>query len=213
VNPRGTGDGPLLRPGKRCLDVILGSVCLMAAAPLIGVCALTVRITSRGPAIFRQDRVGVGGEVFRIYKLRTMVDDAERLLPNLQYLNVHSNHGDTRMFKLEKDPRVTSVGRWMRRFSIDELPQLLNVVVGDMSLVGPRPLLPEEDRHVLGVARDRLRVRPGITGPWQVRGRNALPFERMLELDIDYVRTMSMVGDVKLLVQTIPAALRGEPDY
>jgi lipopolysaccharide/colanic/teichoic acid biosynthesis glycosyltransferase len=196
---------------KRVFDVVTATVGLAVAAPVIAASAAVVKLTSPGPAVFTQVRVGADGHLFRIYKLRTMVGDAEERLPELQHLNIHQTHGNTGMFKLSGDPRVTPVGRALRRLSLDELPQLVNVIRGEMSLVGPRPLLPEEDRNVHGEARDRLRVRPGITGPWQVMGRNSLSFDRMLDLDLDYVRRPSMRRDLELLARTIPAVVRGEP--
>ena len=196
---------------KRAFDVVVATVGLAIAAPLIAAGAAVVKLTSPGPAFFTQVRVGENGRLFRIYKLRTMVGDAEQRLAGLQHLNIHQAHGDTSMFKLSRDPRVTPVGRTLRRLSLDELPQLANVLKGDMSVVGPRPLLPEEDRNVQGEARDRRLVRPGITGPWQVTGRNALSFDQMLDLDLDYVQRPSLLRDLGFLARTVPAVIRGEP--
>ncbi len=161
--------------------------------------------------LYSQVRIGRNGAPFRIYKLRTMRADAERGLADVLHLNVHARVlGDARIYKIAADPRVTKVGRFLRRFSLDELPQLVNVIKGEMSLVGPRPLTPEEDRHVVGAARRRSAVAPGITGPWQVLGRNAIPFEEMMRLDCAYVSDCSLATDLRLLVRTIPAVLRGE---
>jgi len=196
---------------KRALDVAGASLGLVAAAPLLALSALAIKCTSRGPVLYSQVRIGKEGAPFRIYKLRTMRADAELRLAEVMHLNVHARDlGDGRMYKIADDPRVTKVGRFLRRFSLDELPQLVNVVKGEMSLVGPRPLTPAEDCHVVGPARRRSSVLPGVTGPWQVLGRNAIPFEEMMWLDCMYVGRWSFATDLRLLARTIPAVLRGE---
>lgn len=196
---------------ERAFNLAGASLGLVAAAPLLALSAVAIKCTSRGPVLYSQVRIGKDGAPFRIYKLRTMRADAELRLADVMHLNVHARDlGDERMYKIADDPRVTKVGRFLRRFSLDELPQLVNVIKGDMSLVGPRPLTPTEDSHVVGQARRRSSVAPGITGPWQVLGRNAIPFEEMVRLDCAYVSRRSLATDLKLLARTIPAVLRGE---
>jgi lipopolysaccharide/colanic/teichoic acid biosynthesis glycosyltransferase len=156
-------------------------------------------------------RRGARDSVFSLYKFRTMVADADERKSELEDLNKHVREGgDPRMFKIENDPRVTRVGRILRRYMLDELPQFINVLKGDMSLVGPRPLILEEDRHVTAWARKRLDLKPGMTGLWQVLGRQAISFEEMVKLDYLYVTTWSLGGDLRLLFQTIPIVLKGE---
>jgi exopolysaccharide biosynthesis polyprenyl glycosylphosphotransferase len=194
---------------KRILDVGLSVVGLVCLAPLFAAVAIAIKLDSPGPVFFRQKRVGTKNRTFDIIKFRTMVPDAEDQKASLAHLNKHAIAGvDARMFKIENDPRVTAIGRWLRRTSIDELPQLVNVVRGDMSLVGPRPLILDEDRHVDLWARNRLRLQPGLTGLWQVLGRDDIPFSEMVQLDYLYVTTWSLRADVKLLLQTLPALLR-----
>jgi len=196
---------------KRCLDVAGGLLGLALLSPFLALIAIAIRRTSPGGALYTQVRVGKDGTRFRIYKLRTMVEDADTRLDEVMHLNVHaSEFGDGRLYKIVDDPRVTRLGAFLRRFSLDELPQLVNVVKGEMSLVGPRPLAPIEDQHVVGWARTRRSVRPGLTGPWQVLGRNAIPFQEMMRLDCAYVSRWSFARDLALLARTVPAALRGE---
>lgn len=191
---------------KRGLDFSLALVLLTLMLPLLAVTALLVRLTSPGPVLFAQERVGLGKRKFRLYKFRTMVDGAEAQLDELEHLNEVSGP----VFKIKNDPRITPLGRWLRKTSIDELPQLINVVLGDMSLVGPRPLPVrdyegfDQDRH-----RRRFSVRPGITCLWQVKGRNAIPFEEWMALDMEYIDRWSFWMDLKILAQTVPAVLRG----
>jgi lipopolysaccharide/colanic/teichoic acid biosynthesis glycosyltransferase len=175
-------------------------------APVLLLVAVIVKLDSRGPAIFRHRRVGTGGRPFWMLKFRTMVDGAEALKPSLAHLN-HS--GDPRFFKIRNDPRVSRVGRWMRRWSLDELPQLWNVLTGEMSLVGPRPF-PESDFMDYQVHHfARLGAKPGITGLWQVNGRSDVAdFEEVVALDTTYVREWSVLLDVKILFQTVPAVIR-----
>jgi lipopolysaccharide/colanic/teichoic acid biosynthesis glycosyltransferase len=152
-------------------------------------------------------RMGCGNKTFRIFKFRSMRADAEEQKQAVAHLNKHlANGGDPRMFKIPNDPRITRVGAWLRRFSLDELPQLLNVVRGEMSLVGPRPLILEEDRHVFDWARHRLDLRPGITGLWQVLGRDGIPFDEMVRLDYLYVTGWSLGSDLRLIARTLPIA-------
>jgi exopolysaccharide biosynthesis polyprenyl glycosylphosphotransferase len=193
---------------KQTMDVLLAAVGLIALAPLFGLLACVIKLDSRGPVFFRQVRMGGDGTPFRIFKFRTMVNDAEERKAALRSLNKHAEPGsDSRMFKVPNDPRVTKVGVFLRRYSLDELPQLLNVLKGEMSLVGPRPLILDEHRHVSEWARKRMNLKPGITGLWQVLGRSDIPFEEMVKLDYLYVTTWSVWQDCRLLFRTVPAVL------
>jgi exopolysaccharide biosynthesis polyprenyl glycosylphosphotransferase len=192
---------------KRLLDIALASIALLLVSPLLAAAAIAIKLDSPGPVFFRQRRRGYGERVFRIVKFRTMTVDAEERKASLQHLNKHAE-GDARMFKIDDDPRLTRVGRVLRRYSLDELPQLLNVLWGDMSLVGPRPLILEEDQHVVDWRRRRVRLKPGITGLWQVLGRDEIPFEEMVKLDYLYVGSWSILADVKLILRTIPILFR-----
>ena len=195
---------------KRTADISLSVVALALLTPAFAVVALAIKLDSRGPVFFRQVRMGSGNKTFRITKFRTMAADAEERKPEVAHLNQHLAPGaDARMFKVPDDPRVTRVGRTMRRYSLDELPQLINVLMGQMSLVGPRPLILDEDQHVERWARERLNLKPGITGPWQVLGRNGIPFEEMVRLDYLYVTSWALLGDLKLIGRTVPVLLRG----
>jgi lipopolysaccharide/colanic/teichoic acid biosynthesis glycosyltransferase len=197
--------------GKRALDLCLAGLALAVLAPLLLLIAVAIRGESAGPVLYTQVRAGRGRRPFRVYKFRTMVADADELLDDVLHLNLHAGErGDPRLYKIPADPRVTRVGAFLRRHSLDELPQLVNVVKGDMSLVGPRPLMLVEDQHVCGPAAIRAAVRPGITGPWQVRGRNDLSFEEMMMLDRGYVADRSLTGDLRLLLQTVPVVLRAQ---
>jgi exopolysaccharide biosynthesis polyprenyl glycosylphosphotransferase len=196
---------------KRCFDLAVGLAILIALAPLFAIVAVLIKFDSSGPVFFRQKRIGAEGKPFLIFKFRTMTSDAEEQKDQVAHLNVHADRGgDPRMFKIRDDPRVTALGKLLRRFSLDEFPQLLNVVRGEMSLVGPRPLILEEDAHVEAWARRRLALKPGMTGLWQVSGRNSLPFEEMVRLDYLYVTTWSLTRDLQLIFRTFPLVFRGE---
>jgi exopolysaccharide biosynthesis polyprenyl glycosylphosphotransferase len=196
---------------KRAADVTVAAVALVLLAPLFALVALAIKLDSNGPIFFRQLRMGGAGKTFQILKFRTMAVDAEQRKAEVAYLNKHArNGGDPRMFKIVGDPRVTRVGRVLRRYMLDELPQLLNVLRGEMSLVGPRPLILDEDRYVDGWARKRLDLKPGMTGLWQVLGRSEIPFEEMVKLDYVYVTSWSLWNDIRLLLRTIPLVARGE---
>jgi exopolysaccharide biosynthesis polyprenyl glycosylphosphotransferase len=190
---------------KRALDVVISLSALAITAPLLALIALAIRLDSRGPAIFVQRRAGRGGRPFRIYKFRTMSADAERRLAEV----VSIDDLPEPAFKLNGDPRVTRVGRRLRRFSLDELPQLWNVLRGDMSLVGPRPEQIELVRRYRPEHLFRLNVKPGITGPMQVFGRGELSFAERLAVEVDYVENLSVTRDLRILAQTIPAIARG----
>jgi exopolysaccharide biosynthesis polyprenyl glycosylphosphotransferase len=192
------------RVAKAVLDRVLAGLGLLVLAPLLVPVALAIRIGSPGPALFRQVRIGRDGHEFRVVKFRTMYVDAERRLAGLRA----RNETDGLLFKILGDPRITRAGRFLRRTSIDELPQLLNVLRGDMSLVGPRPL-PVKDSDFTGDVRRRLLVRPGITGLWQVNGRSQLTWDDAVRLDLYYVENWSIALDVTILVRTVGAVLRG----
>jgi exopolysaccharide biosynthesis polyprenyl glycosylphosphotransferase len=203
---RGLGNAARLL--KRTMDIAVSAVALFVLSPLFCLVALLIKLDSPGPVLFRQRRVGAGGDEFQILKFRTMVRDADGQKGVVAHLNEHGD-GDCRMFKIRDDPRVTRVGHVLRRLSIDELPQLLNVLEGTMSLVGPRPLIPSEDEYVLDWARERLALRPGMTGLWQVLGRSEIPFEEMVRLDYIYVTNWSLWHDLRLICGTVPAMLKG----
>jgi len=190
---------------KRIVDLIGSSCALVVAAPLMIAIAITIKRDSPGPILFAQERVGLGGRRFRMLKFRTMRNGADAEKKALAHLN---HTGDPRLFKIPNDPRVTNLGRRLRRWSLDELPQLWNVLVGDMSLVGPRPFFESdletyEDDHFR-----RLGTKPGITGLWQVSGRSGIvDFERVVALDTEYVRNWSLLLDLRILFRTVPAVL------
>jgi exopolysaccharide biosynthesis polyprenyl glycosylphosphotransferase len=199
---------------KRMLDLVGSALGLLFLLPLFAVVAIVIKLTSPGPVFFRQVRVGIGGRTFRIYKFRTMSQDAEARKAEFAHLNKHvAPGGDGKMFKIPSDPRVTGVGRFLRRYSLDELPQLVNVLKGEMSLVGPRPLILDEDELVHAWARDRLKLKPGMTGLWQVLGRTDIPFEEMTKLDYLYVMGWSLRNDLSLILRTIPAVFRTQKAY
>jgi lipopolysaccharide/colanic/teichoic acid biosynthesis glycosyltransferase len=197
--------------GKRILDLFGASVALVVLLFPMLLVATVIRATSPGPAIFSQRRVGRHGKVFTLYKFRTMQKDAPALFPKIAHLNDQGSGSVT--FKMAKDPRITPVGRWLRRSSVDELPQLWNVLIGDMSLVGPRPPLPTEVMHYTDGQRRRLRTRPGLTGLSQVSGRADLPFEQQVQLDLHYLQYRTVVLDFFILVKTVPAVVSGRGAY
>ncbi|MGB8064193.1 MAG: sugar transferase [Candidatus Sulfotelmatobacter sp.] len=191
---------------KRILDVVISLALLIVLAPTLAIIALLVKLTSEGLILFRQERIGRNKRRFLIYKFRTMVADAEKLMPQVEALNEARGP----VFKIKNDPRITPIGRFLRRTSLDELPQLVNVLIGDMSLVGPRPL-PVRDYEGFNEdwQRRRFSVRPGITCLWQVNGRSDIPFEHWMRLDLQYLDEWSIWLDMKILAQTIPAVLKG----
>ena len=189
---------------KRGMDLLIAGPLLILVTPLLGILALAIKLESRGPVFFAQERVGKEGRHFRLFKLRTMAADAEARRAELTALST-----DAGWLKLDHDPRITRIGRSLRRLSLDELPQLWNVVRGEMSLVGPRPLIPAEDDHVEAWARRRLDLTPGITGYWQVLGRTRIPFEEMVKLDYLYVMNWSLWEDVRLMLRTLPVVIAG----
>lgn len=194
---------------KRTLDIIGSAAALIVLSPLLLLLALIVRLDG-GPAIFAQTRVGRFGQEFKMFKFRSMRPDAEKYLAELLAANQHAQ-GVT--FKIKHDPRVTRIGHWLRRFSLDELPQFYNVFLGDMSLVGPRPPVPREVAlYTLGDRR-RLAVKPGITCLWQIGGRANIDFPGQVRLDVDYIESQSLRQDLRILVRTVPAVLFGPGAY
>jgi exopolysaccharide biosynthesis polyprenyl glycosylphosphotransferase len=187
---------------KRTFDAAGAAVGLVLLAPLLALLALAIRLDSRGPATYRQTRIGRDGRPFTMFKLRTMVDGADALKPALHAINEADG-----LFKIADDPRLTRVGRWLRCFSLDELPQLVNVVRGEMSLVGPRPLVRDDDARITGLDRRRLYLTPGMTGPWQVLGSARVPLAEMIKLDYLYVAGWSLWSDIKILLRTVPYVL------
>ena len=194
---------------KRALDIVAAGTALVAMAPLLAAVAVAIKLDSRGPILFRQQRAGRGGEVFELLKFRSMYPNAED-----RKLELASDNDDGVMFKMQADPRITRVGRLLRRYSLDELPQLWNVLRGEMSLVGPRPLiLPETDALSEDWHLRRLELRPGLTGPWQINGRSETPFHEMVRFDYQYVAGWSLARDLEILLATMPAVLSGRGAY
>lgn len=188
---------------KRLFDIVFSSLILAVLSPLLLVTALLVKATSKGPIFFKQTRVGRGGRYFTCYKFRSMCVDAEAKKKELMHLNEASGP----VFKMKRDPRITPVGGFIRKFSIDELPQFFNVLRGEMSVVGPRPPIPAEVNHYSQEQRGRLAVKPGITCLWQIGGRSNVCFERWVELDLKYIETMSFKGDLMIVLKTVPAVI------
>ncbi len=198
---------------KRTVDLGVTAILLALLAPLFVLIGVLIKLDSRGPILFRQVRVGSGGRRFGIFKFRTMSVDADEQKASLAPLNKHARAGDPRMFKIPDDPRVTRVGRILRRYSLDEFPQLINVLKGEMSLVGPRPLILDEAAHVDDWARRRLDLKPGMTGLWQVTGRSEMLFDEMVKLDYLYVTGWTLGGDLKLMARTLPSIWRDRNGY
>jgi exopolysaccharide biosynthesis polyprenyl glycosylphosphotransferase len=190
---------------KRAIDIAVSSLLLLISAPAVAIAALAIKYSSKGPVLFRQVRCGLNGHRFEMLKLRTMVIDAEARRAEL----LEFNEMDGPVFKVKNDPRITAAGRLLRRWSIDEVPQLWNVLKGDMSLVGPRPPIPSEVHEYETSDRRRLSMRPGLTCLWQVGGRNAIGFAQWVKLDLQYIDTWSLSEDFKILLKTLPAVMRG----
>jgi exopolysaccharide biosynthesis polyprenyl glycosylphosphotransferase len=209
VGVRDVGFGQRVRAVKRVVDIIGAALCLTLGAPFLSLIAAAIRLDSPGPVIFRQTRVGANGRTFEMYKFRSMYEGAEGQLDEIRDLS----EVEGPVFKMKNDPRVTRVGRILRRTSLDELPQLWNVMRGDMSLVGPRPPIPAEVSQYLEWHKKRLEVRPGMTGLWQVSGRSLLSFDEQCLLDIYYIENWSLWLDLKISMRTIPEVLFGNGAY
>jgi lipopolysaccharide/colanic/teichoic acid biosynthesis glycosyltransferase len=194
---------------KRLIDIIGSAIGLFLLSPILLITALLIKIEDGGPVFFSQPRVGKWGKIFKMYKFRSMVQNADNLKKDLMKYN---EAGGT-IFKMKRDPRITRVGRVIRKLSIDEMPQLLNVLKGDMSLVGPRPHPVEEVKTYSAADRRRLEVIPGLTGMAQVSGRSSVKFKDTVRLDVQYIESQSIMGDVKILLKTIPAVLSGRGAY
>lgn len=198
-----------LRWGKRVLDVAAATVGLLVLAPVLFAIALAIKLDTPGPVLYRSRRVGEGGRVFSFLKFRSMVRNAEMLRDEL----IHLNEVDGPVFKISRDPRITRVGAFLRRTSLDELPQLWNVLGGDMSIVGPRPPIPEEVRQYQPWQMRRLSVPPGLTCLWQIRGRSHVGFDEWMRLDLEYIERRSLILDLSILLRTVPAVLSGKGAY
>jgi exopolysaccharide biosynthesis polyprenyl glycosylphosphotransferase len=190
---------------KRLFDIVSSAAALLVLSPLLLTVALLIKLTSRGPIFFKQKRVGLHGKTFEMLKFRSMVVNAEELKAKLEALNEQTGP----VFKIKNDPRITGIGRFIRKYSIDELPQLLNVLRGEMSVVGPRPPLPKEVEKYAAWQRRRLSVRPGLTCIWQVSGRNQISFEEWMYLDMQYIDNWSLMTDVRLILKTVPVVITG----
>lgn len=195
---------------KRMFDVLFSLFALVILSPIFLIVGIIIKLDGpNGEVFFQQDRVGVDGKLFKMYKFRSMYPDAEKRLEEIKHLNEIEGH----MFKMKEDPRVTHIGKFIRAYSIDELPQLLNVLKGDMSLIGPRPPLIREYEKYSEYDKKRLAIRPGITGLWQVSGRNALSFNEMVALDIKYIHELSLKMDILIFFKTIIVVLKKENAY
>lgn len=195
---------------KRVLDIAVASIMVVLLSPLMGLVALLIKLTDGGSVFFCQTRVGEHGEHFKCFKFRSMVANADALKAQLASENQHS---DDRTFKMKKDPRITWIGKIIRKTSMDELPQLFNIILGDMTLVGPRPAVPSEVEKYDSHERRRLSVKPGLTCIWQISGRADLPFPEQVRLDIEYIQKRNLWLDLKLLVLTVPAVLSAKGAY
>jgi len=209
VEVRAPEAGVYLRFGKRALDVLGSLVALVISAPLLAIAAIVIKLESPGPVLYRSTRIGRKGRPFTFYKLRSMVNGADR---HRHHLN-HLNEADGPVFKISNDPRVTRIGRLLRTTSLDEIPQFVNVLRGEMSLVGPRPPIPEEVAQYETWQMHRLDVRPGLTCLWQVNGRSRLGFSEWMQLDLEYIQNQSLALDLKILARTVPAVLSREGAY
>ncbi|MEM8861663.1 MAG: sugar transferase [Chloroflexota bacterium] len=201
--------GKILQNLKRFFDFCVALFAIILLSPIMIVTALLIKLTSKGPIFFYQERVGIWGKSFYCYKFRSMYIDAEERKKEL----MKENEADGPVFKMKNDPRITPIGRFIRKTSIDELPQLFNVLQGDMSLVGPRPAVPQEVEEYDFVSLGRLNAVPGITGLQQVSGRSDLDFKRWIELDLQYIEEQSLLTDIKILLKTIPAVLFARGAY
>lgn len=199
----------LYLPFKRVLDIVLSIIALIICSPLFLIVAIAIKIDSKGPVFYHRECVGKNGKSFPMHKFRSMVSNAERMLNNVQAFN----EMDGPVFKMKNDPRITRIGRIIRKFSIDELPQFVNVFLGQMSIVGPRPNTVEEVSKYTISQQRRLIVTPGITCYWQVSGRNELTFSQWVTMDMKYIESISLLTDIKILIKTIPAVLSSKGAY
>ena len=201
---------------KRFFDLVVTSVAVVVLSPLMLLIAILVKHSSPGPVLFVQERIGKDGRPFRFFKFRTMLHNSDAAI-HRQFASMFINGGggasETKIFKMTLDPRVTGVGRWLRKTSLDELPQLFNILRGEMSLVGPRPPLPYELEEYQPWHHERLRVLPGLTGLWQVSGRSNVPFEEMVRLDILYINSWSLLTDLRIVLRTVPVVFLGTGGY
>lgn len=191
---------------KRAIDLILGFLLFLIFLPVMAIISIAIKIDSKGPVLFKQIRLGLNGRKFLIYKFRTMYEGAEKIKDKFSHLNIMNGP----VFKAPEDPRITRVGKFLRKFSLDELPQLYNVIKGEMSLVGPRPLIPEEIEKFQRWQKRRLSMKPGLTCLWQISGRSKLDFETWMKLDLEYIDNWSLKKDLIILLKTIPAVLTGK---
>lgn len=194
---------------KRTSDIICSLSAIIVLSPIMLLTALAIFIESPGNPIFAQERVGRNGKLFKMYKFRSMCIDAEKKLKKLK----EKNEADGPVFKIKNDPRITHVGHFIRKFSIDELMQLFNILKGDMSVVGPRPALPNEVKQYNDFAKLRLNVKPGLSCYWQIGGRSNIGFDEWMKLDVKYIEDMSLLTDIKIILLTIPAILKGDGAY
>ena len=195
---------------KRIFDIVLSSLALIISSPIMLGVAIAIKLDDGGPIFFKQTRIGLHGRRFQMYKFRSMVTNAEEVKKKLMQ---ETGQTDRFIFKMKDDPRITRVGRFIRRTSLDEFPQFLNVLKGDMSMVGPRPALPEEVARYGSLYSARLLVKPGITGPWQISGRSDLTEEQSEYLDVSYIENWSITGDIAILIKTVWVVIRGTGDY
>lgn len=201
----------LARGLKRGLDIFGALGALVAFSPIFALTAFLIKVEDRGPIFFCQKRVGAGGRLFGMWKFRSMVVNADAIKDQLLDVNQHGQSGVT--FKMKNDPRITKVGKWIRKLSVDEFPQFYNVLRGEMSLVGPRPPLPREVAEYKASHLRRLRVKPGITCLWQIGGRSEIDFEGQVRLDLQYIRSSSVLFDITILLKTLPAVIFGKGAY
>jgi len=199
----------IYRVVKRIMDVLCSVLAMIVLLPVFLITAVAIWIEDGGPVIYSQERNGINGKVFRMYKFRSMCRDAEKLHKNL----LKSNEADGPVFKMKRDPRVTKVGRILRRTSIDELPQLINILRGDMSIVGPRPIVTYETERFNDYQKQRMAVKPGLTCYWQCRGRNDIPFDEWIELDLKYIKDECFWVDLKIVFKTVGIVLSGRGAY
>ena len=195
---------------KRVLDIALSATAILMASPIFIIVAICIYVENPGPIFYTQTRVGLNGRTFPFYKFRSMVMGADKMKDELLDQN---ESGDGVIFKMKNDPRITRIGRFIRRFSIDEMPQFLNVFIGDLSIVGPRPPVPREVAEYTLEDRKRLHVKPGLTCFWQIQGRSEIPFDEQVRLDLQYIRSSGPLSDLVIMLKTVPAVLFGKGAY